>query len=148
MCAAVGGNPDSGPVEDDQTGRRDDAVDLAGPSPAQARRAVATLAADAELDAEATSGLLLAVSEIVTNAHLHGRPPVRVRMWRTEGAVTVAVHDAGTGPERPPADELPAPDAVEGGRGCWLARQAVARYETRLDGSGYEVRLTAGSDHG
>lgn len=118
-------------------------LELDRPTPATARRAAAGMAAAAGFDDVAIAGLELAVSEVVTNAHLHGTAPVSVRLAVVDGAVVVSVRDRGRGPVRPPADELPPPDAVEGGRGLWLARRSVAHLTSSVDGDGHEVRLTA-----
>jgi transcriptional regulator with GAF, ATPase, and Fis domain len=46
-------------------------------------------------------GMVLVVSELVTNAVLHGRGPVTVKIERDDGSVRLAVHDHGDGsPQR------------------------------------------------
>ncbi|MFJ1845362.1 ATP-binding protein [Streptomyces sp. NPDC088146] len=67
--------------------------------------------------------VLLCVSELVTNALLHGVPPGRgfrlqLRLEPVDGVLRVEVHDSGDG-EVGPAGADPAPDA-EGGRGLLL----------------------------
>ncbi|MFE0253656.1 ATP-binding protein [Streptomyces sp. NPDC059010] len=67
-----------------------------------------------------TDDLLLCVSELATNALLHGAPPGRGFLLRVryDGHVLrVEVHDSGTGVPRIP-DDPDAPD--EGGRGLLL----------------------------
>ncbi|MFB6985034.1 ATP-binding protein [Streptomyces sp. NPDC056230] len=67
--------------------------------------------------------VLLCVSELVTNALLHGVPPgrgfrVQLHLEPADGVLRVEVHDSGDGEVRPVAAD-PAPDA-EGGRGLLL----------------------------
>lgn len=67
--------------------------------------------------------VLLCVSELVTNALLHGVPPGRgylvcMRLEPADGILRVEVHDSGDG-KVGPVDAVPAPDA-EGGRGLLL----------------------------
>lgn len=67
--------------------------------------------------------VLLCVSELVTNALLHGVPPgrgfrVHLYLEPADGVLRVEVHDSGDGEVRPVAAD-PAPDA-EGGRGLLL----------------------------
>ncbi|GAA4261614.1 hypothetical protein [Dactylosporangium darangshiense] len=57
-------------------------AELPGPTPAQDREALRTGRLD-EIDAP--DDLTLVVSEIVTNAHPSGRPPVRMRVWAGRG---------------------------------------------------------------
>ncbi|MEV6123983.1 ATP-binding protein [Streptomyces sp. NPDC052077] len=62
---------------------------------------------------------LLCVSELVTNALLHGVPPGRgLRLLLGEGVLRVEVHDSGDGVPVMPVINLREP--VEGGRGLFL----------------------------
>jgi anti-sigma regulatory factor (Ser/Thr protein kinase) len=119
-------------------------VELVDPTPAQARHAVIDALPSGRLSAEQASGLELAVSEVVTNAIVHGYPPVVLHAWLPgPGGVVVTVHDAGTEPARPLGDSLPGPGA-DGGRGRWICRRSVDRIDDRCDADGYVVRLVAG----
>jgi anti-sigma regulatory factor (Ser/Thr protein kinase) len=110
---------------------------LRDPTPEQVRDVLRDLRGDD--DARPGDDLALAVSEVVANAHRHGRPPVEVRVAVVDGDVEVVVHDAGPGPRDAGAPGLPTVDAVDG-RGRWLAHHLADVVERRTT-SGYEVRL-------
>jgi anti-sigma regulatory factor (Ser/Thr protein kinase) len=107
----------------------DPAVVLRGPSPAQARRAAHSFATEAGLGPR-TADLLLIVSELVTNAHRHGVPPVTVELCADDDRIVVAVTDAGTGPADPFAG-LVDPGASQGGRGLWIVEQISSATSAR-----------------
>lgn len=90
---------------------------------------------------QAVQGFLLAVSEITTNAMIHGSGPVRVRLWSGGGRALCAVHDGGPCFD-PYSGYVPSERAVgTGGMGLWLARQMSD--DLTVDGSdgGCTVRL-------
>ncbi|MFI1994490.1 anti-sigma factor RsbA family regulatory protein [Actinoplanes sp. NPDC020271] len=119
------------------------ALDLFAPSTSQARAAVARVAAG--LPAEDLNGLLLAVSEAVTNALIHGLAPVTVRAWTGPGRVVVTVTDAGPGPRAPYAGLLPADrPAGSGGLGLWISHQVCAFVGMHRGPAGFTIRLIAG----
>ncbi|MFC4787138.1 MEDS domain-containing protein [Nocardioides sp. MAHUQ-72] len=75
------------------------------------------------VSAQVIEQLRVAVTEVVSNGLLHGRPPVRVCLWTEVARLTCLVEDAGpghldpmTGYRRPTG-----PDAM----GLWAARQMV-----------------------
>jgi anti-sigma regulatory factor (Ser/Thr protein kinase) len=117
-------------------------LELSGPRPTEARAAVRALA-HGHIPHTAVVDLTLAVSEIVANAHVHGRPPVTVRGWARESHVLVVVHDAGPGPGDPLAGLLPETRTTYeagAGMGLWIAGQLCT--EVTLDLSdGCSVRL-------
>ncbi|MGW0895830.1 ATP-binding protein [Streptomyces goshikiensis] len=87
--------------------------------------------ADVTLDAWGVTSrrddLLLCVSELTTNALLHGVPPgrgYRLRLLRFEGVVRVEVHDSGPGRPRI-ADRNP---SAERGRGLLLVAALADRW--------------------
>ncbi|WP_433260796.1 anti-sigma factor RsbA family regulatory protein [Actinosynnema sp. CS-041913] len=123
-------------------------VEMTDPTPLAARRAV--LAANRSgLPAEQVGDMVLAVTEVVTNALLHGRPPVHVRLWSDPGRLVVTVHDRGAGPDDPFAGLLPAPNRSLGGLGLWLAHQLCHHIALDRDDNGFTVRLTMGDpEHG
>jgi anti-sigma regulatory factor (Ser/Thr protein kinase) len=122
------------------------AVRLAEPSPAEARHAVARLATLAGVPDQSTQDLVLAVSEVVTNACVHGRPPVPVEAWAGRNRIVVAVRDGGAGPVDPFVGLLcPDREPGRGGFGLWLAHQLCADVRLGLDEHGcFVVRLVSG----
>ncbi|MEU2428557.1 MULTISPECIES: ATP-binding protein [unclassified Streptomyces] len=69
--------------------------------------------------------VLLCVSELATNALVHGVPPGRgylLRLWRYEDALRVEVHDSGDGSPR-----LREPDG-ESGRGLMLVAAVADKW--------------------
>ncbi|BCJ74764.1 anti-sigma regulatory factor [Catellatospora sp. IY07-71] len=117
-------------------------VDLADPQPGPARDAVAALRQAAGISVDELQALLVAVSEAVTNAWLHGRPPLRLRAWTGPGRLVVSVADAGPGPADPMAGLVPGPRP--GGMGLWLAHQLCTHVSLERDPHGFTVRLAAG----
>ncbi|MGY1749920.1 anti-sigma factor RsbA family regulatory protein [Modestobacter sp. SYSU DS0511] len=93
---------------------------------------------------DATDDLLLAIDELVTNALVHGRPPVDVRVWADGGTVVCTVVDRGGGPTDPFAGYGPAhgDDLSRGGMGLWLARQLCDHVDIWTDERGVTVRVT------
>ncbi|HEV7209462.1 MAG TPA: SpoIIE family protein phosphatase [Mycobacteriales bacterium] len=93
-------------------------ADLVGDerAPSRARRFVVAVLAEAGLIDLADVAALL-VTELTTNAVVHGGSAVQVEVTRDDVRVTVAVRDADTGPvvTSPPSAEL-----GEGGRGLLL----------------------------
>jgi anti-sigma regulatory factor (Ser/Thr protein kinase) len=119
------------------------ALEVTGPTTAQARTTVARAAGD--LPAEDLNGLLLAVSEAVTNALVHGLAPVTLRVWPGPRRVVVTVTDAGPGPRAPYAGLLPAErPAGNGGLGLWISHQMCAFVGMHRGREGFTIRLIAG----
>ncbi|BCJ47159.1 hypothetical protein GCM10010168_72520 [Actinoplanes ianthinogenes] len=65
-----------------------------------------------------------AVNEALTNAVLHGAPPITVTLWIAREQVECRVTDSGPGFTDPFAGYLSEPDADRTRTGLWLARQA------------------------
>ena len=68
-------------------------------APAVARQAVRATLASLGLDGPEVDDVLLATSELVTNAFEHGERPDRLEVEHTDGRLTLRVFDSGT--ERP-----------------------------------------------
>lgn len=106
-----------------------------------ARRLVQGEAAKAQLGWDTAGDLVLAVNEVLTNALTHGRPPVRLYVYREGPALVCHVHDLGQRRIDPLAGYLPPPQEPTSGRGLWLARQLCDSVEIGRAASGSHVRL-------
>lgn len=131
--------PDPDPLE-----RCAPAIEMAHPLEAQVRHAIAGIG-HGQLSDTALQDLVIGASEAVSNARLHGRPPVTVRIWARSGRVVVRVHDTGPGPADPLAGLTPA-QSRQGlaGAGLWLIHvldQLDAAMIRSADG--FTVRLAA-----
>lgn len=131
------------PMSDHALQRTPPLVDLVDPAPSAARRATLDCNRTGLLPDD-VEDLLLSVTEIVTNALRHGRPPVRLRVWSDTERLVVTVHDTGPGPADPFAGLLPAPDRAHGGFGLWLAHQLCHHVAFHRDDTGFTIRLTMG----
>jgi anti-sigma regulatory factor (Ser/Thr protein kinase) len=121
-------------------------VVLVDPLPSTARAAVAVAARLTGLSDDDTSGLMLAVTEALSNGILHGRAPTRMRLWTGPDRVVVTVTDQGRGPADPYAGLMPVSSAAEGrgGQGLWLAHQMCSYMTLHHDATGFTVRMVAG----
>ena len=67
----------------------------------------------------------LVTSELVTNAGVHGAPPVELRVRQRQGAVFVEVFDGSTAQ---PAPRTPRPDDIGGGRGLLIVDKLASAW--------------------
>jgi anti-sigma regulatory factor (Ser/Thr protein kinase) len=118
---------------------------LLDPSGAEARRVISLLNHSNDLSGDEFNGLLLAATEAVSNALMHGRAPVVMRVWSAPGRVVVTVTDSGTGPTDPYAGLLPRAGAPEGGLGLWMAHQLCSFVGLQRERDQFTIRLVAGS---
>ncbi|MEZ5184094.1 MAG: sensor histidine kinase [Acidimicrobiales bacterium] len=131
-------------VDEPATGPGPPLAQLVDPSPTSARHLARDLAAAAQLDGDDADGLVSAVSEIVTNAHLHGRGPVELCAWRAGSEVVVTVTDRGDGPSDPTVGLAPAVrQPGEGGFGLWIASQVCRSVTLHRQPDSFAVRLVA-----
>ena len=137
---------ESRPVAPDPLQLTPPAADLADPLPARAREAVRAAAHDG-VRREEVEDLVVAVSEVVTNAMLHGRAPTRLRVWSGPDRIVVTMTDCGAGPKDPYAGLLPIGDAGPGGRGLWIVNQSCNHVTMTRDPDGFTLHLTAGVPH-
>jgi hypothetical protein len=72
-------------------------IELVNRSAAEARHAL-TQIGPGRIPTTTLDDLLIGVSEAVSNAQRHGRPPATVRIWATPARIVVTVHDKGRGP--------------------------------------------------
>ena len=119
------------------------ALELIDPVPAHSRQAVRDRARDTHLGADDVDRLVLATSEAVTNATIHGQPPVVLRIWTAPRRMVVTISDRGTGPADPYVGLIPQrPNGDGGGLGLWIVHQLVNVTFGRTD-EGFTLRLTA-----
>ena len=91
---------------------------------------------------------MIGVSEALTNAIRHGRPPVELRAWAAPERVLVIVRDRGSGPSDPYAGYLPRRgEQVDTGLGLWIIHQVCSRVTLTHAPEGFTVRLVAGTPH-
>jgi hypothetical protein len=83
------------------------ALEVTDPSPAQGRRAVASIG-HGQVSDTVLEELKIGVTEAIINARRHGRPAVTARIWAASGRILVHVHDTGPGPRDPLAGLVPA----------------------------------------
>ena len=97
------------------------------------------------LDATDIEHLVFAVSEAVTNALTHGRPPVRFRLWSAPDRIVATVTDRGDGPADPFAGLLPVTDTCSAGLGLWLTHQLCSHVTLDTTDDGFTIRLVVGT---
>ena len=103
---------------------------------------VADYASRAGLAPARVDDLVLAVSEIATNAVVHGGGRGRVAVGTTADGMYVAVTDWGRGLREPVAPTRPPPDAPSG-RGLWLTRWLYPELRVTTGPAGTTVTLFA-----
>lgn len=120
------------------------AVEMLDPTAETGRHAVEDVASRTRLDPEDVERLVLATSEAVTNAVLHGRAPVTMKVWAAPERTLVTVHDHGEGPQGAHHGLVLGPHASfgGGGYGLWLMHQLLP--VTYHHEGGFTISLTAG----
>jgi anti-sigma regulatory factor (Ser/Thr protein kinase) len=132
------------PPAPDPLERSAPAIEMADPSAAQVRQAVTSIGRGQVPDT-ALHDLVTGVSEAISNARRHGRPPVTARIWAASGRILVRVHDTGPGPADPLAGLVPAwARPGLGGAGLWLMHILDLDAALIRSGDGFTVRLAAG----
>lgn len=86
-----------------------------------------------------TLDMLLAATEIATNAAVHGGGLADVRVGRAEGRFVCEIVDRGSGFDDPVAGFLPPPQGR--GSGLWVARQLTWRIEFFRSPRGFTTRI-------
>ncbi len=122
-------------------------IELVNRSAADARHALAQIG-PGRIPATTLDDLLIGVSEAVSNAQRHGRPPATVRIWATPGRIVVTVHDTGRGPADRLAGLVPAPSNTpdrRSGLGLWAMHQLDIDVALRHADDGFTVRLRSGT---
>ncbi|KQW52818.1 hypothetical protein ASC77_00405 [Nocardioides sp. Root1257] len=119
-------------------------LDLSSPSEvALARRLVHSRGAEAGLAPDLVDDLALAVTEVLTNALIHGTPPARLHVYDDGPTWVCHVHDGGRGLADPLSGMLPPSEPADHGHGLWLARQLCTAVDVGTDATGTHVRLHA-----
>jgi anti-sigma regulatory factor (Ser/Thr protein kinase) len=104
----------------------------------QARRTTRSWLAGCPLD-DRVEDLVLVVSELVSNALLHGKPPVTLMLRKVRHGVELEVHDHE--PAVPTVGGAPVALEAEGGRGLAIALALADTLEVvPVDGNGKIVR--------
>jgi anti-sigma regulatory factor (Ser/Thr protein kinase) len=122
-------------------------IELVNRSAGEARHAL-TRVGPGHIPTSTLDDLLIGVSEAVSNAQRHGRPPATVRIWATPGRVVVTVHDKGRGPADHLAGLIPASSNVSDrrlGLGLWTMHQLDIDVALRHADDGFTVRLRSGT---
>jgi anti-sigma regulatory factor (Ser/Thr protein kinase) len=122
-------------------------IELVNRPAADARHAL-TQIGRGRIPATTLDDLLIGVSEAVSNAQRHGRPPATVRIWATPGRIVVTVHDTGRGPADRLAGLVPAPSNISDrrlGLGLWAIHQLDIDVALRHTDDGFTVRLRSGT---
>jgi anti-sigma regulatory factor (Ser/Thr protein kinase) len=122
-------------------------VELVNRSAADARHGLAQIGRG-RVSPATVQDLLIGVTEAVTNAQRHGRPPATVRIWAAPDRIVVTVHDTGHGPADRLAGLVPAPSSVSGlrlGYGLWVMHQLDLDVALRHADDGFTVRLRGGT---
>jgi anti-sigma regulatory factor (Ser/Thr protein kinase) len=113
--------------------------------PQPTRGAARTLENTTSTGAFDIDDVILAVSEAVTNALIHGVRPVSMRLWTAPDRIIAAISDHGSGPADPFAGLLPTEGSNSGGMGPWMAHQVCDHltYATTEDGFTITLRFDA-----
>jgi anti-sigma regulatory factor (Ser/Thr protein kinase) len=122
-------------------------IELTNRSAADARHALAQIGFG-RIPGTTLDDLLIGVSEAVSNAQRHGRPPATVRIWAPPGRIVVTVHDKGRGPADRLAGLVPAPSNISDrrlGLGLWTMHQLDIDVALRHADDGFTVRLRSGA---
>ena len=108
----------------------------------EARRLVGGALRRRTLPLRVVDDVVLATSELVSNAVLHGRgDDVAIAVRESAGAVEVSVTSAGPADVGPVHSwSMPPPGAI-GGRGLALVRSVVDRVDTATDGEQFTVTV-------
>jgi anti-sigma regulatory factor (Ser/Thr protein kinase) len=125
-------------------------IELVNRSAADARHVLAQIG-PGRIPGTTLDDLLIGVSEAVSNAQRHGRPPATVRIWATPGRIVVTVHDKGRGPADRLAGLVPAPSNTSDrrlGLGLWAMHQLDIDIALRHADDGFTVRLRSGTTPG
>jgi signal transduction histidine kinase len=97
--------------------------------------------AAAEVLPAAADNMLVAVGEVLANAHRHGGGARALRLGRVGERFVCEVSDHGAGLDDPLAGYLPPHPGHAGGAGLWVARQMTRRLDMLSSERGLTARL-------
>lgn len=105
------------------------------------RRSVRARGAEIGLDPDVVGDVTLALTEVLTNALLHGSPPTLVHLYDEDGMWVCHVQDGGGLPVDLLSGVVPPAQPADHGYGLWLARQLVSAVDVSSSPTGTHVRL-------
>ena len=113
------------------------------PTPAEARRTVASLVDATRLNSDSADAVRLAAGHVVYNAWVHGRRPIVLLAWAVWDRVVVTVTDSGSGPPDPYLALLPRdPEAdLADANTLYVISQALSDVSMFTGPDGFTVRL-------
>lgn len=115
---------------------------LDGPNDLERIRArLSDTAAGLDMPSDRIDELSVALSEVATNAIVHGSGAATISIASSETALIVEVRDRGTGLSGQLPSTVPHPTHPSG-RGLWLARQLTDGLDIDSSTSGTTVRIT------
>jgi anti-sigma regulatory factor (Ser/Thr protein kinase) len=109
-----------------------------------ARRFLREQAMKAGVTFERAMDMAMAANEILTNALRYGRGAVALWGWPEDERFLCQIQDEGPGIADPMAGYVPPAEAMDAGRGLWLARQLVDLLQIVPNSTGTTVRLQVG----
>jgi anti-sigma regulatory factor (Ser/Thr protein kinase) len=117
-------------------------VELTAPADLPAtRHRLRTDAAEMGMDRHEVDSMLIAVTEVLTNALQHGRAPCRIRAWGTNHVLHVRVDDHGHSPALAAAGYWRPTSPSSDPMGLWVARQLADVVHTETSPNGTTVEL-------
>jgi anti-sigma regulatory factor (Ser/Thr protein kinase) len=131
------------PMTPDPLEARDPDIELGDVLPGEARRALERIGVG-RIDPTTLDQLSLGLSEVATNALIHGQAPTVVRMWAAPGRLVVHVSDSGPGPADRHVGLIRSVSEHGAGVGLWLTHQLDIDVAMMATAQGFTVRLRAG----
>jgi anti-sigma regulatory factor (Ser/Thr protein kinase) len=119
-------------------------LQLDGTSFAEVRDLIRRTCRGVGLDEVHTEDAVVASSEIVANAVIHGGSPARLTIWADEHSIFMEVEDHGSGLTDPLLGFRPPRAGQIGGAGLWIARQLCDEVEILPSASGTTAQLRIG----
>jgi anti-sigma regulatory factor (Ser/Thr protein kinase) len=122
--------------------------ELVDPTPREARGAARACGELLAADAVDVDDVVMCINEVVTNALVYGRAPVRLRLWCAADRIVATVADRGAGPPDPFVGLLPAVSRRSAGLGLWMAHQLCSHITFDRAGDAFTIRLVFDARNG